>query len=196
MTSRRWLWRWRRNPLRRRLDRVEAWTLLAAVVLFTAGVPAVGATAASAYHDHLQDERRARQPVQAVLVEDAEPLFTRSALTGGLAGGGDGLIRTKVRWTDDDGTVHTGGARVPARLDVGATARIWTADGGSRVVPAPPTTQQVVGATTAGVSVAGVFAALSLAALRGVRVHFDRRREELWEQEWARVGPRWGHRTA
>ncbi|MBW8820836.1 MAG: hypothetical protein JF598_22125, partial [Streptomyces sp.] len=36
-------WRWRRNPLRRRSDVIEAWTVLAVAALMLLGAPLVGA---------------------------------------------------------------------------------------------------------------------------------------------------------
>jgi hypothetical protein len=65
-------WRWRRNPLRRRSDVVEAWTALAVAVLLLVGAPLAGALAGLWAHRTAQavaEERRAeRHQVHAEVV--------------------------------------------------------------------------------------------------------------------------------
>ncbi|MGW3728091.1 Rv1733c family protein, partial [Streptomyces sp. NPDC000851] len=62
-------WRWRRNPLRRRSDVVEAWTALAVAVLLLLGAPLAGAVAAWWAHDEARStavaQRAERRHVRA-----------------------------------------------------------------------------------------------------------------------------------
>src|SRR3954452_7742040 len=66
-----WLWRWRRNPLKRRADAVEAWVVLGAwLVTVLAGVLA-GLTAPRSVEDGLARERVEWRQVAARLTEKA-----------------------------------------------------------------------------------------------------------------------------
>ncbi|MFE7122030.1 hypothetical protein ACFU99_42015, partial [Streptomyces sp. NPDC057654] len=51
------LWRWRRNPIRRRVDAVEAWIVLAVWTLAALGGAAVGWTSAQAMEATLARQR-------------------------------------------------------------------------------------------------------------------------------------------
>ncbi|MGW1618502.1 hypothetical protein ACWCQR_05055, partial [Streptomyces sp. NPDC002172] len=66
-----WLWRWRRNPLKRRADTMEAWVLLGAWLLtLLAGVLA-GLAAARSVEDGLARERVEWHPVVAHVMDKA-----------------------------------------------------------------------------------------------------------------------------
>ncbi|WP_326655567.1 MULTISPECIES: hypothetical protein [unclassified Streptomyces] len=66
-----WGWRWRRNPLRRRSDAVEAWIVLVTWVLALIGGAVAGGVAAYCVDQAIERERAGRQAVPAVLVSDA-----------------------------------------------------------------------------------------------------------------------------
>ena len=66
-----WLWRWRRNPLRRHADAVEAWVVLGTwLVTVLVGVLA-GLTATRSVEDGLARERMEWRQVAARLAEKA-----------------------------------------------------------------------------------------------------------------------------
>ncbi|MFF8475673.1 hypothetical protein [Streptomyces sp. NPDC015414] len=181
------LWRWRRNPLRRRDDVLEAWFLLAVWVLVVVGGTLVGLVTARAAGESFGRQRAERTPVTAVLLDDAP----RTA----IAGPGDDRTSARVRWTAPDGTRHSGGTLVPGGLRAGSAVEIWL-DAWGRPSSAPPTS----GEATAESALLGVSAALALTgAAFGVRCAgrwwLDRRRIEEWDREWALLGPRWGHKT-
>ncbi|MFD0392491.1 hypothetical protein ACFQ3Z_05450 [Streptomyces nogalater] len=99
------LWRWRRNPLKRHSDVVEAWIVLVGWLLVLL-VGTVAGVAAAQTSESAFTARLARlQPVSAVLTDGA-------ARTPAAGGGYDGRVWATVRWTDADGSVHTGHARV------------------------------------------------------------------------------------
>src|SRR5688572_15293030 len=87
-----WLWRWRRNPLSRRGDRMESWVLLVAWTLTLFGGVAAGLVAADSVESGLARQRAEWRQVGAVLTEDApEPAGTSST--------GTEKVWAKVRWT-------------------------------------------------------------------------------------------------
>ncbi|MCP9207656.1 Rv1733c family protein [Streptomyces sp. NEAU-Y11] len=181
----RWLWRWRRSPLRRRSDVAEAWVVLVTTAVMVVGGPAAGVLAGSAVDETLRQERAERYRVPAVLLEHA-PAAPPT---------GDGTdtdqVRTNVRWTAPDGAVQTGSALVHEGRRAGTTTPVWV-DGRGRLVPAPPTEEQVATrASLAGASAAAGVAAVALAGRGVVRWRLDRGRAREWERAWAEVEPRW-----
>ncbi|MGW3144597.1 MULTISPECIES: Rv1733c family protein [Streptomyces] len=185
-----WLWRWRRNPLRRRADMVEAWVLLGAWGLTVlAGVLAGLATARSVEHG-LARERLEWRPVVARVMGKAPG----SATSGSGTAGGE-RVWASVRWTVADGSSHTGQARVAPGSKAGTPVTVWT-DPQGRLVTRPATTSQahlragLIG-TLGGVSAAVV----PFVAGRALRGRLERRRMDRWDAEWARLGPQWGRMT-
>src|SRR5687767_4110980 len=66
-----WLWRWRRNPLKRRADAVESWVLLAAWVLTVLCGVLAGLATAGTVERGMARERVEWRPVVALLTEQA-----------------------------------------------------------------------------------------------------------------------------
>ncbi|MER7186016.1 hypothetical protein ABT404_42270, partial [Streptomyces hyaluromycini] len=116
-----WLWRWRRNPLKRRADTMEAWVLLGAWLLtLLAGVLA-GLAAARSVEDGLARERVEWHPVVAHVMERAP------GSAGPESDSSDGeRVWARVGWTVADGSAHTGQARVPAGSKAGTPVTVWT----------------------------------------------------------------------
>lgn len=187
-------WRWRRNPLRRRCDVIEAWTALIVAVLLILGAPLAGAAAGWWAYDNAQAtaaaQRAERHRVAAVLVEDA-PAAVPSA-----QGGKQPTYDVKVRWTDPGRGTRTGEARVQAGLRRGDRTEVWL-DARGDSVAAPITSAAIWQHTlSAGVWTAGGAVGLVLAVRFGVRRVAERHRMAEWADEWARTGPEWGRRTA
>ncbi|MGW3288772.1 Rv1733c family protein [Streptomyces sp. NPDC001002] len=183
-------WRWRRNPLRRRSDVVEAWILLAACVLATVSAVLAGVVGTQAAERALARDRAARTPVAAVLVRIV-PGSTRDVVTGIRHDRAVG----SVRWTDAKGVVRTGLAPVRPGTEPGSPVRAWT-DGHGRLVPAPVN----AGEASARAALSGAGAALlagSVVLVGGhlVRLRVQRRATERWGAEWERVSRHWGHTT-
>ncbi|MFI6409420.1 hypothetical protein [Streptomyces sp. NPDC050548] len=182
----RW-WRLRRNPLRRRSYLVEAWLLLAASVLAVLAAVGTGAWTALAVERHIDALRAGRHSVSAVLIEDA-------VRTVGTAEGSDSY-RATVRWTAADGTRRTGLAHVDPGSEVGTTTHVWL-DGRGRLVPTPATaTQARIEGAVLGVWAAAGAAGAVLLVGRVLSGRLERRRLDQWDADWARVGPKWGHKT-
>ncbi|MFJ8163897.1 hypothetical protein ACIRBY_23620 [Streptomyces sp. NPDC096136] len=197
------VWRWRRNPLRRPTDLVEAWVACVALVCVLLVAPAVGWAAGLRVDGILQraahEQRQERYLVPAVVVRpaaepsapagaDAEPSAQRTA-----------PARTTIvaSWTAPDGSSHEGA--VPAAEEPprpGDRFRIWT-DIRGRLVGQPLDP----GAASFHAAMAGLAAALTAAALtetlrRLVVRRLMHRRYVRLDRAWAAAGPDWGRAGA
>lgn len=176
-----WLWRWRRNPLRRRADKVEAWVVLAVwTCTVLAGVLA-GLGAARSVERGLARERAEWRPVVAHLTERAP----------GSAGGAD-RVWARVFWRTADGSGHAGQVRVAPGTAAGGPVTVWT-DPRGRLVSKPSTAGQ---AHLRG-ALLGALAGLSTAVVpfvagRALCGRLEQRRLDQWETEWARFDSLWG----
>ncbi|MGW5128668.1 Rv1733c family protein [Streptomyces sp. NPDC004069] len=182
-----WGWRWRRNPLRRQEDIVEAWAILVMWVVIVVGGALVGTVAARAAGQELARQHTDRQPVRAVLLTTAPEITSAGDVTY--------RAPVTVRWTGPDGSVRTGQSLVSTDLPAGATVTVWQ-DGRGRLTTEPPgPTEATAQAALFGTSAALVLGGLVYGTTALVRRRLDRRRRDLWGAEWDRVGPRWNQRT-
>ncbi|MDO0924435.1 hypothetical protein QQY24_03020 [Streptomyces sp. TG1A-8] len=179
------LWRWRRNPLRRHSDIVEAWIVLATWILALLAGTAAGAAVAYCTDTALSARRAQAHPVSAVLTDDA----AKTPAAGG--GYDDARVWATVRWTARDGSVRTDRVKVLPGTAAGATVTMW-ADRADRVVPPPASASEagaqmvLGGALAAQVTGTAVWGAGWL-----VRTRLVRRRLAEWDEEWKRIGPEW-----
>ncbi|WP_055489365.1 hypothetical protein [Streptomyces sp. TP-A0356] len=187
-------WRWRRNPLRRRSDVVEAWTALLIAVLLLLGAPLAGTAAGWAAYDGAHatqvTERAQRHQVPAVLVEDA-PAAVPSTQSGKQP-----LYRVKVRLSEPGKGTRTTPAQVPAGSRRGDRVTVWLDARGHGVAPPPSDAAVWQHALTSGVWAAGGVVAAVLLGRAVIGRVAERHRMAEWEAEWARTGPEWGRRTA
>lgn len=181
------LWRWRRNPLRRRSDTMEAWVLLATGLAIAIAAPVTGAATAWTVQDVLDRQRLDRHSTTAVLTGDVPAV--RAYLGGGT-------VRAAVRWTAPDGTIRVGDAEVRAGLKAGDRATVWTDDRG--VLTDEPTSPAEVEAQAglSGALAAGGVCGVLLTGSWAVRRRLDTHRAGEWERTWAEVGPQWTRRCA
>ncbi|MEU2440508.1 hypothetical protein ABZ595_30650 [Streptomyces rubradiris] len=183
-----WLWRWRRNPLRRRADVVEAWVVLGAFLLTVLAGVLVGLAAAGAVEHGLARERALRRPTVARVVT---PVPAKSAAREDRASAGE-RVWTEVRWTAVDGSSHTGRIRVRSDSGPGTPVTVWT-DPRGRLVDRPTSASEAaLRATLIGLLVGVSAAAVPCVAGLAVRGRLERRRMRAWDTEWARLGPQWG----
>ncbi|MFE3269663.1 hypothetical protein [Streptomyces sp. NPDC059215] len=182
-----WLWRWRRNPLRRRSDTLEAWVVLVAGALTVLGGVLPGLLATHTVEHGLARQRAEWHSVPALLAEDV-PSST------GVASGAD-IVWAKVRWTAADGSPHDGQARVPIGSHAGTPVTVWTDDDGRLVTrPASPS-QARLRASLVGILMGVSAGGVPFVGGRLLRGHMERRRMERWDEEWQRIGPLWGRKT-
>ncbi|MFI0167643.1 hypothetical protein [Streptomyces sp. NPDC017095] len=181
-------WRWRRNPLRRRSDVVEAWTVLVVAVLMLVVAPLVGAAAGLHAHGQARAlaavQRAERHQVRAVVID--EP--SRRPSTEG-----DHRLpyRAQVRWAEPGGGVRTVWTRVPAGSRPGKPVTVWLDSRGRSVAPPPDDMAVWQHAVTVGLCAAtGTATVVFLSRTVERRIALRHRLAE-WEREWERTGPRW-----
>jgi len=182
------LWRWRRNPLRRRVDVVEAWVVLAAWVFAVVGGLLAGLVAANTVAHGLDRQREERRQVPAVLAERAPDRVPTATV-------GDDRVWAKVRWKAPDGTDRTGQAKVRPEARAGTPTTVWIDRHGALMTEPVSQAEAVLQSTAAGVLASmGAGGAVMLGAW-GVRVRIDRLRMRQWAAEWERADLRWGGKT-
>ncbi|SBT89589.1 hypothetical protein GA0115233_101082 [Streptomyces sp. DI166] len=178
-----WLWRWRRNPLKRRADVVESWVLLGAWAATVLVGVAVGLITSGSVERGMARERAEWRPAQARLTQG----------TPGVPNGEQ--MWAKVSWTAPDGSHRTGQVRVSPGRAAGSAVTVWT-DRAGRLVTAPATAAQArLRAALAGVLVGTGAAMVPFAGGRTLCGRLERQRIDQWAAEWARFGPMWGRTT-
>jgi hypothetical protein len=182
--GKKWLWRWRANPLRRRDDVLEAWLVLAVWALIAVGGTLAGLVTARAADDVFAQQRAERTPARAVLLTDAPGAESKSY-----------RALVKVRWTLADGSTRTGTTLVDGGQKAGSTIVLWTNTQGNPTTQPPSGTVAAVEAGFLGAASALGVTGLVFGAGRAARWWLDRRRIDQWGSEWDLVGPRWGHKT-
>ncbi|MEV4195490.1 Rv1733c family protein [Streptomyces toxytricini] len=193
------VWRWRRNPLRRPTDLVEAWVAFAAVVCVLLVAPAVGCAAGLRVDDRLQRAAREQQQerflVPAVVVRPAEE--GRGGAEANRQRQSPRRTLVVAEWTAPDGSSHRG--TVPAAEEppqAGDRFRIWT-DTRGRLV-GRPLDPASAGAHAAVVGLAAA-AGVALLAETGRRLVVRRlvhRRHALLDRAWAEAWRDWGRAGA
>jgi hypothetical protein len=190
---RRFGWRWRRNPLRRRTDVVEACIGLLTAMLFCV-LPLLGWWSGQSVDRALQRVARSQRAERTLVTAEVAP-------SGGSAGsaaaaGFDPRHGDRLRWTAPDHSVHT--AKVSADLEVWNSGRIllWTDHRGTLVPPPLDSTTATTHSVLAGTAVATAAGGLLLISRKVLGWRLMRRRLDTWEREWARVGQDWGRAGA
>ncbi|WP_369199307.1 DUF3592 domain-containing protein [Streptomyces sp. PU-14G] len=183
-------WRWRRNPLRRPTDQLQAWIGLCLLLAALSATAVTALVAGRAAHQQLQHtaeaQTRSRHQTPAVLVHDApahpepgsdEEQETRYPVT--------------VRYAEPGGGQRTGRTEVSPGLPAGARVRVWV-DGDGSVTDPPMTRAHVRRQALARALLAAAPVPLAAAVLRTlVDRGIQRRNLAAWGTEWARTASRW-----
>jgi hypothetical protein len=180
-----WLWRWRRNPLKRRADVVEAWVVLGAWLLAALVGVVTGLGAARSVERGMAAERATWHPTVARVVGHAPG---RPAARISVAE----RVWAKVRWTLPDGSAHTGEARVPLGSKAGTPVTVWTDPQGHLVTRPAAASEAGFRAALIGGLVGVSAGAVPFVGGLVLRGRLERRRLDHWDAEWARFGPQWG----
>jgi len=200
---------WRRNPLRRRSDLVEAWLGLVTVLLLCA-LPLLGWWAGRSVDRALQRVVRVQHTERTLVTATVTPARSTAATSSGAPSAAGAVASASARtsavedprrgdvltWTGPDHRQHT--ASVTADLEVwrGSTVRLWT-DRHGAIVPAPlDSATAATHAVLAGVAASAAAGGLLLISRQIVLWRLMLRRMDSWEREWARVGPAWGRAGA
>ena len=166
------------NPLRRRSDRIQAWTGLAAVVLVIAMIPvALFSSLRTWQHFSAVSDRElgSRQLISATVVgSDPESRIARNHLA-------------TLSWNYPGPVQHTGHVAVTGSTHTGDLVPVWVDDDGD--MTGAPMTRLHVWLDTLGVGVGLMLAAVVVGGgcYRGIRAVLDRHRARELDQEWRRL---------
>ncbi|WP_162795781.1 hypothetical protein [Nonomuraea lactucae] len=178
MTLRVRRYRFDRNPLRRRSDRLETVGVLVALALFLLSVWPAAVAGRLVHEGGLYSERTGpgiRQPTTATLVRDAP------------GSGSIGETRAVAQWVTPAGRLTSERVAAPAGAKAGTPVIVWL--DGQGEVTRPPTcrAETLAGAITMGVLVMAGSAAVLITGVRGFRRLLDRSRQAAWETSWVRA---------
>ncbi|MEU4213170.1 hypothetical protein AB0F13_24800 [Streptomyces sp. NPDC026206] len=192
------VWRWRRNPLRRRSDVLEAWAGAAAVLLMLVVGPALGWVTGSLAHEALREtvheQHRHRHLVSAIALR---------SVSGGSDGtdhestaGREDYRRVLARWQAPGDRARTAlvAVRQPARP--GERFALWTDDRGQVAGRPMDGATATVHAVLAGLGTAAAVAGLLEGARRLVVWRLTQRRYAQWDRAWERAAHTWGRADA
>jgi hypothetical protein len=177
-----------RNPLRRRVDRIESVVLLVAVLVGLLMIPAA-IVLGFVVRDEIEQSAAERR---ATLTETpARTLTDSEALVGAVPG--QVMSHVQVAWTDATGAEREGWAYVLLGTKQGAEVTIWLDRSGAIApTPRPPGDGAPVGAAVG--FTAGTFGLLLVSGLTRLAVaSLDRRRARDLELEWEQADDRWRH---
>ena len=176
-----------RNPLRRKIDRTEAWTSLGLLLLLLIVVPVAAWYAGWESYRHGSQAERIEQSTRQQVTARLVSASSYQSLPSGT------LLRpvAQATWAAPDGTARTGLVRVASTAHSGSTEQIWT-DAAGNVVTAPRRHAETLADTafSAALTALSVFTAL-LVIHTVIHYRLDHRRYRQWEQEWEQVGPQW-----
>jgi len=176
---------WDRNPLRRRVDRLEAVMMAALLVMFLVGAPVLVTTIGHWVRATGTAQQRAEAAWRRV-----SATVQRSGQRGDISGPA-GTVQMLARWTAPGGRSRTGWVPVSPQTEAGSSVHVWVTRTGS------PSGQPLRPAQLDGrVAIVGVLTAYLLAVILILagdigRSLLRRRRLAGWEAEWQGVGPRW-----
>lgn len=195
------LWRWRRNPLMRRSDVMEAWiglfTMIAVFCTAPVAAWAAGHAADRVLHRAMRAQQAERTKIQAVLVpEPRQEGTTAGAIASDPERAYDPRQSATVRWTAPDGSSQSAIVRVDDRQRAAGRMPVWTDRAGRLVDPPLPGTT-VAACTTATGAAAALGVTALLCGLRGLLCgQLMRRRLADWDRLWVRADLGWGRTDA
>ncbi|HEY7144113.1 MAG TPA: hypothetical protein VH637_07700 [Streptosporangiaceae bacterium] len=186
---------WRRlgldcNPMRRRIDRIQAVIQTVLLLGFLAGAPAVAAY--TGYRIYVSGMRTGRVQVAAwhrvpAVVLKVGPIagWSRSASP----------VSMLVRWLGPDRAWRTGEIEEAKTAVTGGTVTVWV-DAKGKLTHPPLTSTEVIAQTARTAAAVTVGLGLLLMAV-GWAVSFllDRQRLADWEADWSVTEPRWTRST-
>jgi len=175
------------NPLRRRIDVLEAWLVPVAIVIFLGLCPLVlnvtGSWMRAANANELRGQANWHHVQGVVLQPVPGPEQAYHSANSWISW-------APAVWTDA-GIRHRGQVPVLGGTRAGTVVTVWLDSAGN--VHMPPLTVgqaggRVLEARIAGLAVLAVLLAIMLLVTRRI---LDRRRLAAWESAWQSVGPTW-----
>jgi hypothetical protein len=176
---------WDRNPLRRRIDRVEAAMVTGLIAVFLISAPVLAAVAGHWIGSAGMRAQRAEVAWRLV------PATVQGNAQGQIPSGPPGKVWMSARWTAPDGQPRRGWIAVSLEDAAGGSTLVWVNGSGS--LTGPPLRHSDVEARSAiGEWVTVLVLGLLLCLVGGAgRVLLVRRRLADWKREWREVEPGW-----
>jgi hypothetical protein len=182
-----------RNPLCRRVDRLEG-AFRVVLTLFVLGAlavaTAVGATSYSRSATAAAAERRQLQQVSVVLLEDAPSTSSDPSATASPPQPG-----VRAKWTLPDGSSRVGAVYAKAGARQGETITTWMNLYYDPVRPPIQRSDLVVRAGLLAIVTASLVCALLTGVYQLARRQLNRRRDAAWTREWLLVSNSWRDRS-
>lgn len=174
-----------RNPLRRRIDRLET-CLVAGLFVGAAAAAPFAAQAASrvAYHSALasrQEQLATRYEVRAVVAQQA------GTATGYLGA----AVPVAALWTSVGGVRRSGEIPVQPGSPAGTAVPVWTDASGYLASPPLNLSEAAADADAAAICAVTAAAVGCAAGTAATRLLLNRRRMAAWEADWLATAPAW-----
>jgi hypothetical protein len=174
-----------RNPLRRRLDRLETCLVAGLFVGAAAAAPfAAGGASQAAYGSALQSRQQqlaTRYQVRAVLAQQAP------VATGYLAA----QVPALALWTSVGGVRRSGEIPAQPGSPAGTTVPVWTDASGFLASPPLDMTEVAGDADGAAACAVAGLVLVCAAGAAATRQLVNRRRMAAWEADWLATAPAW-----
>ena len=182
-----------RNPLCRRVDRLDGGLRIAAALTALVVSALCVTLGAHTYHrdlDRLTAARDRLEQVPVLLLEDArsgraEPGATAPTPVRGVIG----------RWRMDDGTVRTATVYPPVVALRGTTVRVWMDTGSTPVRPPADRSDVWFRSAVNVIGTIGVAGVVIRGLLLWGRSRLDRRRDAEWARRWLLYERQWRDRS-
>lgn len=176
------------NPLRRKVDRIEAGIFAGLLVTFLIGAPLLAVAAGWWEHGAAVADQRAQRSVHlvtAVLLQNVPDI---------VVGTGTWDAGALARWTASDGRSRVGVVLDIAGAKAGSRLRIWV-DGSGRQTGPPLTRRGVRSRVVTAAALASAASAVAMLAVGiSLRWLLNCRRLAGWGAAWADIGPHWTRR--
>jgi hypothetical protein len=175
-----------RNPLRRKLDRVEAFIFggLLVAAASTAPVAALGAS-----HWAYSDALPVARVQQATIHQERAVLLTAPGTTSGYTVTSSGPAAAE--WGTPAGALRTGEVEVPANSVKGQKFTVWVDKAGGLTSPPLTLAEAADQGTFAAVMAVVVTLVACLTMALVTRIVVNRRRLAAWEADWVVTAPKW-----
>ncbi|AQT79278.1 hypothetical protein B1R94_08360 [Mycolicibacterium litorale] len=177
-----------RSPLVRSSDRVEALTLLLAVIVVLVAMPVAGAVGTAVYSSRsavYDAELRSRHPVTATVLQDSDATMRPYSVTFAARG----------RWRDH-GVVHEDTFAWNRAVTAGEQLTIWVDEHGDYAGPPARPHRAAADGISAGAVLWMTVVTLAAAMVALVRFRLDRRRHAQWDQGLRTLVDEGGGRTS
>jgi hypothetical protein len=175
-----------RNPLRRKLDRVET-LVFGGLLVAAAAVAPVAAIGAG--HWAYDDALRVARVQQATIHQERAVLLASPGTANGYTVTSMGPARAE--WSTPAGKVRTGLIEAPATATKGEAFTVWVDQAGDLASPPITVSEAADQGTFATVMaiVLTLMACLTVALI--TRLVVNRRRLAAWEADWVVTAPKW-----